>query len=86
MQMLNRVEQIFTQEPERKVYIASAEDTILAKLEWYRLGGEVSEREWRDVVGVVQVQGERLNRDYLYIMAAELGVVDLLEKVLNETG
>lgn len=31
---------------ERRAWLASAEDTVLAKLEWYRRGGEVSERQW----------------------------------------
>jgi LEA14-like dessication related protein len=35
--------------------VASPEDTLLAKLEWYRMGGEVSERQWRDVLGVLKV-------------------------------
>lgn len=63
-------------------YIASAEDTILAKLEWYRLGGEASERQWQDITGVIRVQDDRLDIDYLRNMAASLDVRDLLEKAL----
>ena len=69
---------------ERAAYVASAEDTVLAKLEWYRMGNEISERQWRDVIGVLKVQGERIDRDYMCRMAAELGVVDLLERALQE--
>jgi hypothetical protein len=61
--------------------LASAEDTILAKLDWYRQGGEVSERQWRDVLGVVRVQGDRLEWSYLRQQAASLGLSDLLEKL-----
>jgi hypothetical protein len=57
----------------------SAEDSILSKLEWYRLGGEVSDRQWRDVIEMMEAQGERLDRPYLSKWARELQVSDLLE-------
>ena len=69
-------------EPQRRAFIKSAEDTILRKLQWYRMGGEVSERQWRDVEGIVRTQGERLDREYLQHWAAELGVADLLARIL----
>lgn len=74
------------EDPERHLYVTSAEDVVLAKLAWYRSGGEVSERQWRDVIGVLRVQGERLDRDYTARMAADLGVSDLLERALGEAG
>lgn len=64
--------------------VASAEDIILHKLMWYRSGGEVSERQWNDVRGVVAVQGERLDRDYLRQWAPQLGVTELLERLLGD--
>jgi len=76
---------LLSEEPERQAYVASAEDTILAKLEWYRMGGEVSERQWRDVLGVLLVQGERLDLDYLKQMATHIGVLDLLKLALQAT-
>ena len=81
-QFANRTRQTIAINPERTAYVASAEDTVLSKLEWFRLGGEVSDRQWRDILGVIQVQGERLNRPYLRARAAELAVDDLLEKAL----
>ena len=57
------------------------EDVILFKLEWYRLGGETSERQWLDVQNVLKAQAERLDREYLAHWAAELGVLDLLERL-----
>jgi hypothetical protein len=83
-QLARRTRQIVATDPERTAFIASAEDTILAKLEWYRLGGETSERQWHDVLGIVKAQGERLDIGYLREWAAQLGVADLLERVLNE--
>jgi hypothetical protein len=84
-QLARRQLYVLSEEPERRAYVASAEDIVLAKLEWYRQGGEASERQWRDVLGVLKVQGERLDRDYLLGMAAELGVTDLLLKAFEET-
>lgn len=76
--------QVLSVDPKIEAVVATAEDTLLAKLEWYRKGGEVSERQWRDVHGVIKVQAGALDVDYLYQMADELGVKDLLEKVLSE--
>jgi len=71
-------------EPKIEAVVATAEDTILSKLEWYRMGGEVSERQWRDVLGVLKVQAGALDEDYIFRMADELSVTDLLEKALAE--
>jgi len=83
-QFARRVRQVVATEPERLAYVASAEDIVLAKLEWYRLGGEVSDRQWQDVVGVLRVQRGGLDLAYLRHWATELGVADLLEKALSE--
>lgn len=69
----------------RTVPVASAEDIILQKLRWYRLGGEVSERQWSDAIAVVQVQGERLDDSYLRSAAPKLGVEDLLLRLLQSS-
>jgi hypothetical protein len=63
---------------------ASAEDTILSKLEWYRLGGEVSERQWRDILGVLKIRADDLDVVYLRKWADELNVKNLLERALEE--
>ena len=68
----------------RRLYVHPPEDILLQKLRWYRLGGEVSDRQWRDVAAIVRVQGGRLERSYLHEGAAILGVQDLLERALAE--
>ena len=81
-QIERRISRAVAEDLERKIYILSAEDTILAKLRWYRLGGEQSERQWRDVVGVVKVQGDGRDFEYLRKMAALLKVEDLLARLI----
>ncbi|MEW5870354.1 MAG: hypothetical protein AB1894_13855 [Chloroflexota bacterium] len=85
-QFERRSEMVVATQPERKAYIASAEDTILAKLEWYRLGNEVSERQWRDVLGMLKVQAGRLDFAYLHLWAERLNILDLLERALAQAG
>ncbi len=74
------------EEPGHSAYVASPEDNMLAKLLWYRSGGEVSDRQWRDVVTVIGVYGDRLDLPYLRQWAARLGVADLLERALGSAG
>jgi len=65
--------------------MAAPEDIVLNKLEWFRLGDEVSERQWHDVVGVLRVQKEQLDNDYLDRWGGELGVADLLARARRES-
>ena len=62
--------------------VRSAEDTILAKLEWFRAGGEVSERQWTDIVGVLKMTP--IDAEYLQRWAAALGVDDLMARAVAE--
>ena len=64
------------------VYVATAEDTIVAKLEWARAGE--SERQLRDVIGILEVSGERLDRDYIARWIAELGLHALWDRANSE--
>ena len=62
--------------------VASPEDTVLAKLEWFKRGGETSDRQWLDVIGILKVA--RTDRDYLQRWARELEVSDLLARALED--
>jgi hypothetical protein len=68
------------------LFIASPEDVVLQKLDWYRLGREISDRQWRDVLGVLKTQRERLDYSYLRRWAAEMNLIDLLERAFREAG
>jgi hypothetical protein len=70
--------------PSRTAMVKTAEDTVLRKLQWYRSGGEVSDRQWNDVLGMLATVGDDLDLGYLNRWAAKLGVSDLLERAVNE--
>ena len=71
-----------TGDPFTHVSVASPADTILSKLRWYRLGQEISDKQWGDLLGVAQAQRGKLELDYLRKWAAEQGTLDLLERLL----
>lgn len=83
-QLARAQRQTFTFESEVSARFASPEDTILSKLEWYRLGGEVSDRQWRDIMGVFKTRAGELDLDYLRKWAGELNIGDLLERALKD--
>lgn len=69
---------------ERPVRVKSPEDTVLRKLAWYRLGNEVSDRQWGDLRGLVSVRADDLDHEYLRRWSVELGVDDLLDRLLHD--
>lgn len=84
-QLARAQRQTFELGTEISANFASPEDTILSKLEWYRLGGEVSERQWRDILGVLKTKAGELDLGYLQKWAADLKIADLLNLALNES-
>jgi hypothetical protein len=68
----------------RTIFVKSPEDTILRKLLWFRSGGEVSDRQWRDIIGVLRTQQNALDSAYLRGWARRLGVADLLDRARSE--
>jgi hypothetical protein len=85
-QLERRVRVLVTEDPPQQLWIGSAEDQILRKLAWYRSGGQVSDRQWRDVIGILAVQSGRLDLEELRTSAEELGLSDLLERAIAEGG
>jgi hypothetical protein len=65
-------------------FMSTPEDIILAKLEWYRIGNEVSDRQWQDIQGALKTQSGRLDLEQMQRWAGEPGVADLLKRALKE--
>jgi hypothetical protein len=66
------------------VMLKSPEDTILRKLEWFRRGGETSERQWQDVLSVLAAARGQLDETYLERWSRELGIADLLDRARKD--
>jgi hypothetical protein len=66
--------------------VPSPEDVVLQKLVWFRKGGEASDRQWRDVLGVLKTQSGRLDRSHLDVWARKLGIEDLFERAMGQAG
>lgn len=79
-QMARRQRIQVTTDPDRHLYAYTPEDILLQKLRWFRKGNEVSDRQWRDALGILLVQGGALDRAYLQTRAERMGVADLLAR------
>lgn len=86
MQFSRAKQEVVSNDPELKAWVTSPEDILLAKLSWYRLGGNVSERQWRDVIGILKVQKDNLDYAYLASMAQRLNLTDLFAKAKVQAG
>ena len=84
MQVVRRQGRQLTEDARSVVYFHSHEDILLQKLRWFRDGGEVSERQWRDVLAIARLQAASLDREYLRHQAVVLGVHDLLMRLVDE--
>lgn len=83
-QLNRRIPERVGRDTGQQIWVLSAEDVVLAKLEWFRMGDEISERQWRDILGVLKTQQSALDFDYLRQWAQELGVADLMERAFEE--
>jgi hypothetical protein len=79
-----RTEQLDIPEGKVTIRFASPEDAVLHKLIWYKLGNQISDRQWGDILGVLKVQGEALDHEYLSRWAPLLDVMDLLLRARKE--
>jgi hypothetical protein len=68
----------------RPIRVSSPEDNLLWKLRWFRMGGEVSDQQWRDLQGIRRVSGPALDVSYLKHWASKLGVRDLVGRLFEE--
>jgi len=82
-QLVRRVQVSIGDAPAERLWLVSPEDIILQKLIWHDAGGRTSQRQLRDVAGVIEVQGERLDREYLEHWSEVAGVDDLLAGLLD---
>ena len=83
-QEMKRREQHQVSDDNQVLYLASAEDVLIHKLYWFDMGGRTSERQWNDIVGIVQVQHDQLDHDYLKRIAQLRNVSDLLEQLFQK--
>jgi hypothetical protein len=68
----------------RILYVHPPEDILLQKLRWYAQGGEASDRQWRDILAIIRVQGPALDRPYVEEGARVLGVSHLLARAFGD--
>jgi hypothetical protein len=66
------------------IFVASPEDAVLKKLEWFRKGEEISRRHWDDVLSLAKLHANALDRPYLEEWAAMLGVSNLIQRLFQE--
>lgn len=66
------------------IWVGAAADQVLRELRWFRMGAEVSDRQWRDVLSILRVQGDRMDREQLLSDARSLGLADLVARALDD--
>lgn len=81
--MADRLVRVVSEDPRIALPIATAEDTVAHKLYWFRLADERSEKQWRDLVGVLKTLDRQLDRERLRLACADLGVADLVDPALH---
>jgi hypothetical protein len=85
-QMNGRQRVQVTADPDRYLYAYTPEDILLQKLRSFRMGHEISDRQWRDVLSILLVQGDALDRTYIRERAERIGIADLLARAEAAAG
>lgn len=85
-QLARRIRLNLSRAPGSGAYITAPENLVLRKLDWYQRAAGVSDRQWRDVLGVLKVQATTIDIAYLRTEAGQVGLSELLEKALLESG
>jgi hypothetical protein len=70
--------------PKVEARVCCAEDIVIAKLEWYHLSGQNSDRQWGDILGVLRLNQGDLDHELLRSNADDLGITDLLQRAISE--
>ncbi|MBW4550218.1 MAG: hypothetical protein KME35_03775 [Aphanocapsa sp. GSE-SYN-MK-11-07L] len=73
-------------EPNGRLIFSTPEDIILQKLLWYRMTQRQSQKQWRDILGVLKLQGQRLDFGYLQAWGSRLKLLTELNQALTESG
>lgn len=81
-----RKQKLTVDEHNHSLWIASAEDTILQKILWHRLSQRQSQQQWRDILGMLKLQNDRLEISYLKHWANFLDIGRDLEQAFIEAG
>ena len=86
LQIQRRRRVLVSTEPKVELWVGSVEDQVLRKLFWFQEGGEVSDRQWRDIVGILTVQRDSVDLDLLRKDSTELGLAALLDRAVSDLG
>ena len=70
--------------PEKSLPFSSPEDIVITKLRWFVLGNRVSDRQWNDIVQVLEIQQGQLDDAYLKFWAENFGILQLLQEAKSQ--
>jgi hypothetical protein len=70
--------------PDQFAPLASPEDIILHKIRWFVSGGKVSDRQWNDIVKVIEIQLGKLDTEYLVKWARYFEIGHLLKEAFDQ--
>jgi hypothetical protein len=83
-QIERHVRHVVALNPITEMWITAPDDLILRKLTWFREGGEVSDRQWRDIARLLEAQQQFLDFSDMRVVASELGLDELLSRAIDD--